>query len=157
MARHLRRQLTAWLGLLAMCLIAFAPTASHFVRAARTFVLPVCTVDGQGEHTVSLFAVDARSDGAAATAMNGMKDMPGMRHGAAGGGSGGHADHRSGPMDDCGYCDLFNHAPAIFMVPPAPLAPLLLLFGTLVLPVLTRYTPFGAFPSGRPRAPPAIS
>lgn len=125
--------MTAWLGLIAMCLVAFAPTVSHFVRAARTVVVPVCTAD---HHAPS-----------AGHAMGSHAD-PAM---------GGHADHGSQPMDDCGYCDLLNHVPAVAMVPPAPAAALSLLFVVFVLPALRRYTPLGAFPSGRPRAPPAIS
>jgi hypothetical protein len=87
-----------------------------------------------------------------AHAMHMGMDMGGGEHGMPG-----HHDSGSQPMDDCGYCDLFNHAPAMPTVPPAPAAPLLLLFAVFVLPALTRFTPLGAFPSGRPRAPPAIS
>ena len=167
MTYHVRRQFAAWLGLIAMCLVAFAPSVSHFVRAARTLTVPVCTVEGpQGEHyRINLFSRPMPATGVAPTmtamamTVSGrMDDMPGMHHGpAAETGTAGHADHDSKPMDDCGYCDLLNHVPTIATVPPAPLAPLLLLFGAFVLPALTRYTPLGAFPSGRPRAPPAVS
>lgn len=126
MNHRVRRQLTAWLGLIAMCLVAFAPTASHFARAAHTVTVAVCTIDG--EQTIHL--------------------APDM---------GGQADHGARPMDDCGYCDLLHHAPAMPMVPPAPVAALFLLFTIFVLPALTRFTPLGAFASGRPRGPPAVS
>jgi hypothetical protein len=177
MTYHARRHLTAWLGLIAMCLVAFAPTVSHFVRAARTVMVPVCTADGaQTVRRVSLVAgampaMSATAMAVLAASAAAMKadtgevddtgtvdGMPSMHHGpSAGHAMGGHADHGSQPMDDCGYCDLLNHAPAVPMVPPAPAAALLLLFVVFVLPALRRYTPLGAFPSGRPRAPPAIS
>ncbi|OZI24007.1 hypothetical protein CAL26_07200 [Bordetella genomosp. 9] len=103
-------------------------------------------------------AMSAASAMAAMAAVMTMDDMPSMHHApSAGHGAGGHADHESQPMDDCGYCDLLNHVPALSMVPPAPAAALLLLFAVFVLPALRRYTPLGAFPSGRPRAPPAFS
>jgi hypothetical protein len=168
MTHRARRHLTAWLGLIAMCLVAFAPTVSHFARAARTIVVPVCTVDGaQGEYRVNMFgspmpAMSAmRAAAMTVMAMNGMGDMGdthAMHHGSgADHDMGGHSADGSQPMDDCGYCDLLNHAPAMVTIPPAPLAPVLLLFAGFVLPALTRFTPFGAFPSGRPRGPPAVS
>uniref|UniRef100_UPI0039EF7BB3 DUF2946 domain-containing protein n=1 Tax=Bordetella sputigena TaxID=1416810 RepID=UPI0039EF7BB3 len=173
--------MTAWLGLIAMCLVAFAPTVSHFARAARTVMIPVCTADGeQTARRVSLVAGSMPAMSATAIAimatraaieaaggvtgpsvahdMGTLDGMPSTHHGpSAGHAMGGHADHGSQPMDDCGYCDLLNHAPAMAMVPPAPVGALLLLFAVFVLPALRRYTPLGAFPSGRPRAPPAIS
>lgn len=135
MSYRARCRLTAWLGLIAMCLVAFAPTLSHFVRASRAIAVPVCTVQGEdAAHRIVLAA------GPMSMSMSG------------------HPDSGSSlPMDDCGYCDLLNHAPAMAGVPPAPAAPLLLLFAVFVLPALTRHTPLGAFPSGRPRAPPIFS
>ncbi|PXW23857.1 Protein of unknown function [Paraburkholderia caballeronis] len=57
----------------------------------------------------------------------------------------------------CGYCDLLADHPAL----PAVVGPTLLLIvliAAVVVPALsTRFTPLGAFPSGRPRAPPAFS
>lgn len=60
-------------------------------------------------------------------------------------------------MIACGYCDLLaTHATLPTIVPPLPI--LVMLVTILALPVLsTRFTPLGAFPSGRPRAPPAFS
>jgi hypothetical protein len=60
-------------------------------------------------------------------------------------------------MAACGYCDLLaDHAtlPSV-----APLLPVLVMLVTIAAaPILsTRFTPLGAFPSGRPRAPPAFS
>ncbi|ANN66115.1 DUF2946 domain-containing protein [Bordetella bronchialis] len=227
MRLHVRRQLTAWLGLIAMALVAFAPTVSHFVRAAKTVIVPICTTDdSQPGHRVSLLAIPMPamhaaaltvmrmsgmgsprpgetlnqpqdSDGKSAEldtsamrhtrAMSDMSSMPdgnampdvkampdmsaphmhakqdasamqGMHHGSgASHRMMGHTDDGSQAMEDCGYCDLLGHTPAVSLVPPAPIAPLLLLFVVFVLPTLTRYTPLGAFPSGRPRAPPAVS
>jgi hypothetical protein len=57
----------------------------------------------------------------------------------------------------CGYCDLLaNHATLPTMTPPLPI--LVMLVTIAAAPILsTRFTPLGAFPSGRPRAPPAFS
>jgi hypothetical protein len=60
-----------------------------------------------------------------------------------------------GAFPACGYCDLLaTHA----AMPPAPPVALLLIavvaLATVCAPAI-RYTPLGAFPSGRPRAPPA--
>ncbi|WP_281425785.1 DUF2946 domain-containing protein [Paraburkholderia edwinii] len=69
--------------------------------------------------------------------------------------SGGH--HAGDLLSACGYCDLLaTHAA------PPPIAPTIV--PVLLLPVVattvalsTRFTPLGAFPSGRPRDPPALS
>jgi hypothetical protein len=60
-------------------------------------------------------------------------------------------------MVACGYCDLLaTHATLPTIAPP--LAVLVTLVTIVALPILsTRFTPLGAFPSGRPRAPPAFS
>ena len=69
-------------------------------------------------------------------------------------------DHRgtsSVALAACGYCDLLaTHTPA---PPVAPVSStLVLLVAFAAAPVLsTSFTPLGAFPSGRPRAPPAFS
>ncbi|AMV48239.1 DUF2946 domain-containing protein [Paraburkholderia caribensis] len=59
-------------------------------------------------------------------------------------------------FDACGYCDLLaTHA----AMPPVPAAKLIFLVvcALAVLPTLaTHFTPPGAFPSGRPRAPPSF-
>jgi hypothetical protein len=57
----------------------------------------------------------------------------------------------------CGYCHLLEHhaaMPGVAMPGPSHA-----LVATLerVVPLSTRYTPIGAFPSGRPRAPPFVS
>ena len=91
------------------------------------------------------------------TAMGDMH-MAGMQMSA---GDGGH--HAAKPtvvikatMAACGYCDLLaTHAA---MPAPAPAAESVFMLITFAAaPVLsTRFTPIGAFPSGRPRAPPVV-
>lgn len=67
-----------------------------------------------------------------------------------------HATHAD-PLAACGYCDLLADHIAMPAVPPAPLV-LVMLLASVAVPVLSvRFTPLGAFPSGRPRAPPAFS
>jgi hypothetical protein len=66
------------------------------------------------------------------------------------------SSHDNG-MIACGYCDLLaNHAALPTIDPPLPV--LVMLVTIVAAPILsTRFTPLGAFPSGRPRAPPAFS
>jgi hypothetical protein len=66
-----------------------------------------------------------------------------------------HASHGD-PLAACSYCDLLADHIAMPAVPPVmPL--LVLLVAIAAAPVLsTRFTPLGAFPSGRPRAPPVL-
>jgi hypothetical protein len=60
-------------------------------------------------------------------------------------------------MSACGYCDLLAHQ-SVLPTLAAPLSILVLIVAIAALPVLSvRFTPLGAFPSGRPRAPPAFS
>jgi hypothetical protein len=68
------------------------------------------------------------------------------------------AGHHAGEMlSACGYCDLLATHAAPPPIAPS-IAPVLLLPVAMAATVLsTRFTPLGAFPSGRPRAPPAIS
>jgi len=67
-----------------------------------------------------------------------------------------HTTH-SDSLAACGYCDLIAGHTAM----PAPTPSLLLLVALVAIvtiPALSaRFTPLGAFPSGRPRAPPAFS
>ncbi len=67
-----------------------------------------------------------------------------------------HAAHGD-PLAACGYCDLLADHVAIPTLPPMSLV-FVLLVALAVAPTLSvRFTPLGAFPSGRPRAPPAFS
>jgi hypothetical protein len=65
--------------------------------------------------------------------------------------------HAGDPLSACGYCDLLATHAAPPPVAPA-VVPVLLLPAVAAIAVLsTRFTPLGAFPSGRPRDPPAFS
>lgn len=65
--------------------------------------------------------------------------------------------HAGNPLSACGYCDLLASHTAPPPIPPA-IAPVLLLPVVAATTVLsTRFTPTGAFPSGRPRDPPVFS
>jgi hypothetical protein len=112
-----RRYLTAWLGVIAMWLIVFAPVISQLVVRMQLDE-PVATL------------CSALTPGSPAH----------------------HAPADS--LAACGYCDLLaGHAAA----PPVP--PLAMVFLAVVVVVAaqrlaTGFVPLGAFPSGRPRAPP---
>jgi hypothetical protein len=173
MTHRSSRLLTAWLGLIAMCLVALAPTVSHLLRSSRLIAMPVCTVDGAGQEQRLVLPGGQMMAGmpgmhhSTSTSLTPMSIAPSvlgvqgvlsaMQSRDAGNAAGGGHHTGSQPMDDCGYCDLLNHAPAMPVVAPAAPSLILLLFGALVLPALTRFTPFGAFPSGRPRGPPRVS
>lgn len=57
----------------------------------------------------------------------------------------------------CGYCHLLQHQVAMTSVAPPELSAARLVRVDTVATLSTRFTPLGAFPSGRPRDPPAIS
>ncbi|CAD6554906.1 hypothetical protein LMG27952_05706 [Paraburkholderia hiiakae] len=74
----------------------------------------------------------------------------------AGAGSTPHLSHDDA-FGACGYCHLLEHHVAMPSVAaPEPLAVLALARETIAPPV-THDIPLGAFPSGRPRAPPVLS
>jgi hypothetical protein len=115
-----RKYLTAWLGLIAMWLIVFAPMVSQLVASARA-----------DEPVAALCSAEQPST---------------PDH---------HTAHDS--LDACGYCSLLAHHVAAPPLPPVALFAFVVL-SSADLPVLnTRFTPLGAFPSGRPRGPPAVS
>lgn len=58
------------------------------------------------------------------------------------------------PLVACGYCDLLATHVAMPPVPAVTLVLLTLFFAAVSPSLNTRFTPLGAFPSGRPRAPP---
>lgn len=115
-----RKYLTAWLGLIAMWLIVFAPIVSQLVASAHAHepVAALCSADQPGT-----------------------------------------PDHQA-PVDSlaaCGYCDLLASHMAVPSIPPVALS-IFVLVSVAAAPVLNiRFTPLGAFPSGRPRDPPAVS
>lgn len=66
-----------------------------------------------------------------------------------------HAGHGDS-LAACGYCDLLADHVALPGVPPLPPVLVMLLLAVVVPALSTRFVPLGAFPSGRPRAPPAF-
>lgn len=64
--------------------------------------------------------------------------------------------HRGDPLAACGYCDLLADHPTVPAM-PMPMLVLVVLVAITVVPALsTRFTPLGAFRSGRPRGPPPL-
>lgn len=119
--------MTAWIGLIAMCLIVFAPVVSQLLRSGGA----------------QDYAARMREQMAAECPMHQHPDAE--PHAFA------------DPLSACGYCDLLGQHPAMPSIPPVtlPLVTLVALSAARILS--TRFVPLGAFPSGRPRAPPAVS
>lgn len=115
-----RKYLTAWLGLIAMWLIVFAPVVSQLVASARADE-PVAVLCSAAQPNTS--------------------------------------NHHTGvdSLDACGYCNLLSHHVAAPPLPPVALSAFVVLSATATPVLNTRFTPLGAFPSGRPRGPPAVS
>jgi DUF2946 family protein len=68
------------------------------------------------------------------------------------------AHHMSAdPLTACGYCDLLSDHVAVPAVPLLLPVLIVLLVAVAAAVLSTRFTPLGAFPSGRPRAPPFLS
>jgi hypothetical protein len=131
-----RNRMTAWLGLFAMWLVVFAPLVSQTLMAGRAHepIAALCSAlqpTGVSEASLISHAAPATPEPV-------------------------HLSHDDA-FGACGYCHLFEHHVAMPTVaavePPAALA----LSGTAPPTLSTRFTPLGAFPSGRPRAPPAVS
>nr|WKF60912.1 hypothetical protein HUO10_005434 [Paraburkholderia busanensis] len=71
----------------------------------------------------------------------------------------GGASHHAAAQDllsACSYCDLLATHAAMPPVPAVTLALLTLIVVATVSAHFTRFTPLGAFPSGRPRDPPSF-
>jgi len=128
------KRVAAWLGIIAMLLITCAPAISHWVNASRAVTVPVCSETQTPGHAHLVLSVS-----------------PGDHSADAGHGTGAHL------LDDCGYCHLLKHDAVLPSVPAGWQPVLLLALLALVLPSLRAFTPIGAFPSGRPRAPPLFS
>lgn len=128
-----RNRMTAWLGLFAMWLVVFAPLVSQMLVADRAHepFAALCS------------ALQPRDPGEANGASHAAPAPVHLSHDDA--------------FGACGYCHLLQHHVAMPTVaaaaPPAALA----LAGSAPPTLSTRFTPLGAFPSGRPRAPPAVS
>lgn len=125
------RNWTAWLGLLAMCLVVFMPLASQSLAAARVAQARIeaiehglCSADGQDPSAMSMHS--------------------------------GHEGSPGGLMVACGYCGFMAGHAALPAVPPVALVFVLLVFIAMAaMPPLLRVAS-GVFPSGRPRAPPVF-
>lgn len=139
MTPRFRNRMTAWLGLFAMWLVVFAPIVSQMLMSNRAHepIAALCSALQPRDFSVA---------SAISTAHVSTQATPAPVHL-------GHDD----AFGACGYCHLLQHhvaMPALAPVePPAALA----LSGTAPPTLSTRFTPLGAFPSGRPRAPPVVS
>ena len=125
------RSWTAWLGLLAMCLVVFAPLVSQSLMAARMEQARIQAIELQ------LCSAD-KQDTATAPMHSGRDGTP------------------DGSMSACGYCNFMAGHAALPAVPAVALVlVLLVLIAAVAMPPL-RHIAFGAFPSGRPRGPPFL-
>jgi hypothetical protein len=131
-----RNRMTAWLGLFAMWLVVFAPLVSQTLMSGRAHepIAALCSaLHPSGASDANLIAQAAPATPEPV-----------------------HLSHDDA-FGACGYCHLLEHHVAMPTVaavePPAALA----LSGTAPPTLSTRFTPLGAFPSGRPRAPPTVS
>ncbi|WP_246797201.1 DUF2946 domain-containing protein [Burkholderia perseverans] len=69
-----------------------------------------------------------------------------------------HSTHsQSDMLAACGYCDLLADHIAIPSMPPVVPPFVIMVVFAAVAVLSTRFTPLGAFPSGKPRAPPVFS
>ena len=67
-----------------------------------------------------------------------------------------HGVRHGDPLAACGYCDLLADHPAMPTLPALTLTLAILLAIPIVPALSIRFTPLGAFSSGRPRGPPAF-
>jgi hypothetical protein len=67
-----------------------------------------------------------------------------------------HGMHDGAAFTACGYCDLLTTHATVPTVPAVSLPELALIVVAAVCVLFIHFTPAGAFPSGRPRAPPAF-
>jgi hypothetical protein len=128
--------MTAWLGLVAMWLVVFAPLVSQLLESSRTHepLAALCSA----LHPAGAVDADIASVAAQTTAAPV------------------HLSHDDA-FGACGYCHLLEHHVAMPTVAAVAPPAALLLAGTPPATLSTRFTPLGAFPSGRPRAPPVVS
>jgi hypothetical protein len=131
-----RNRMTAWLGLFAMWLIVFAPIVSQMLVSNRAYEPIAALCSALQPHDFSVASAASATPQAAPVPV--------------------HLSHDDA-FGACGYCHLLQHHVAMPTVaaaePPAAVA----LAGTAPPALSTRFTPLGAFPSGRPRAPPVVS
>lgn len=128
-----RNRTTAWLGLFAMWLVVFAPLVSQMLMSSRAHepIAALCSaLQPAGASDASLVAHTAPEPV--------------------------HLSHDDA-FGACGYCHLLEHHVAMPTVAAVEPSGTLALAGTAPPTLSTRFTPLGAFPSGRPRAPPVVS
>ncbi|RDK00986.1 DUF2946 domain-containing protein [Paraburkholderia lacunae] len=125
-----RNRMTAWLGLIAMWLVVFAPVVSQMLVSERAHepVAALCSA------LQPLASVQASHAGQSPVRLS-------------------HDD----AFGACGYCHLFEHHVAMPTLAPAEPSVALAVAAAAPPALSTRFTPLGAFPSGRPRDPPAVS
>ncbi|MFP3567475.1 DUF2946 domain-containing protein [Paraburkholderia sp. SIMBA_030] len=125
-----RNRMTAWLGLIAMWLIVFAPVVSQMLVSGRTHE-PLAALCSALQPQDSLQASKA--------------GQPPV-----------HLSHDDA-FGACGYCHLLEHHVAMTNVAPAEPSVEFAIASAAPPALSTHFTPLGAFPSGRPRDPPAVS
>jgi hypothetical protein len=137
------RRCTAWLGLLAMCLLVLMPLASRSLAMVHGMTMPMAMSMAGAAAPAS-----ARSMDDLCTAGRDDEARPADHRGRDG--------SRGDLLAACGYCDfLADHAVMPGVAPAALVLASILVF--IVPPVPgSRIAAFGAFPSGRPRAPPLL-
>ncbi|MFT4065834.1 DUF2946 domain-containing protein [Paraburkholderia sp.] len=136
MTPRARNRMTAWLGLVAMWLVVFAPLVSQLLASNRANepIAALCSVlHPSGASGAGNSGVVAQTNPAPV-----------------------HLSHDDA-FGACGYCHLLEHHVAMPTVAAIEPPTALLLAGTAPPTLSTRFTPLGAFPSGRPRAPPVVS
>lgn len=141
-----RNSMTVWLGLLAMWLIVFAPVISQMVLATRLAAPPIPHCSSVPASRADMQA-SMQSPASMTMPMSMAMPMPmpmpaGMHHDPA------------RLLIACGYCDLLADHMVLPSIPPAlPTVTVFVMVATVAM-LSTRFTPLGAFPSGRPRGPP---
>ncbi|MEC5404479.1 DUF2946 domain-containing protein [Paraburkholderia sp. MPAMCS5] len=133
MTPRLRNRLTAWLGLIAMWLVVFAPIVSQTLASSRA------------HEPIAALCSALQNPAPSAADHAGTADTTAI-----------HLSHDDA-FGACGYCHLLQHHVAMPAVAATEPPVMVLIAGTAPPTLSTRFTPLGAFPSGRPRAPPAVS
>ena len=131
-----RKQLVAWLGMLAMLLITCAPLASQLFAASHHQV--------PWQMPCGMRADDAAMSNAMHTSLHGIDDQR-SPHKAA-----------NGQTDACGYCSFFDHYTSLptGLVMAHQLVRLVIALSIAALAI--HVSRAARYPSGRPRAPPGV-
>ncbi len=129
--RPFQHRRIAWLGLVAVWLVALAPVVSQTLYAARAPLAPHTPVAALVEAIDATHAQHGQQHDAHHGMHHGMHhaaaEAPPAQHDAAahaGAHQDHHANHDDDPLHACDYCELFAHAPIVFAIAhPAPAAP----------------------------------